>query len=636
VRRPTNPGEPDRRTELLREGVSGRFDVDAAGAVTDLGTPPARPAMAARRAGEIARRALLERLRAACGGPGPTAALLGCLLFNDRSGLDQATIDAFRDSGTAHLLSVSGLHVVLLAAAARRLARFLVPRRARRRLAMPSLLLLLSIYCGLCRFDTPVVRAAVFLAAAEAARSTMRRPSPLDALAAAAALVVSVDPVQVLDPGFQLSFAAVAGLALLTRGLRSALFPALALYRKFPGALSPGRLRFLERFATALSTSLAASAATAPIVAAVFGRLQPAAPVSNLVAVPLAAFLVPLAAALALLGGCAAWLTAPFAAVAVAPLRLAVDVASSLPGATIETGRPPPVTVLVSVALLCVAAWWIRRRPRAGAVCVAVSWLVLAATQLLRGGPATPEIVALDVGHGLCVLARSGRGGDVLFDAGGHVPGIGRRSIVPALRAMGVRRLGCVFLSHQDADHCSALPDLLAGMSVGEVVVSPGFGADPLPGALVAICRVHGVPVTVVARGDAWMRRGVTVRVLSPCLGVAPVSDNESSIVAHVTVGDRGTRLTALIPGDVEGAALRALASDPTAPPARVLLLPHHGRGDAAWQLALARRLGADVLVASTSAAAPTRVAAALITGRDGAVRVRAGETPATFPWREP
>ncbi len=636
VRRPTNPGEADRRTRLLREGVSGTFDVDAAGAVTDLGSTPAGLLITVLRVAEIARRGLLERLREACGGQGPAASLLGCLLLNDRSGLDQGTIDAFRDSGTAHLLSVSGLHVVLLAAAARRLAHLLLPRRARRRIAMPSLLLLLLVYCGLCRFDTPVVRAAVFLAAALAARTSMRRPSPIDALAAAAALVVVVDPVQVLDPGFQLSFAAVAGLALYTRGLRSALFPAVALYRKFPGAVTPARLRWMERLASALSTSIAASAATAPTVAAVFGRLQPAAPIANLVAVPLAGVLVPFAGALALVGGCAAWLTAPLAAVAVLPLRMAVGAASRIPGATLETGRPPAAAIVVSVLLLCVAAWWIQRRAGRGAACVLVSWLVLAATPLAASRPPGPEFVALDVGHGLSVLARSGSGGDVLFDAGGHVPGIGRRTIVPALRAMGVRRLGCVFLSHEDADHCSALPDLLAAMSVGEVVVPAGFGADPLPEALVALCRSRGVPVTVVARGDAWIRRGVTVRVLSPRLGAAAASDNETSIVAHVTVGDGDARLTALVPGDIEGAALRALASDPTTPAARLLLLPHHGRGDVASHVALARRLGADVLVASTPSAAATAVPGALVTGRDGAVRVRPGEDPATFPWRDP
>jgi len=636
VRRPTNPGEPDRRAELAREGVCGELDVPAAGAAVDLGVGPLDLATRVRRIGEIARRGLLARLRDACGGPGPTAALLGCLLLGDRSGLDDATADAFRDSGTAHLLSVSGLHVVLLVAAVRALARRLAPRRTRRALALPSLVTLLVVYCALCRFATPVVRAAVFLAAAETARAAGRRPSPLDTLAAAASLVVAVRPAEVLDPSFQLSFAAVAGLAVFARGFRATLFPSLALYRKFPGAVSPRRLRLYGRFATAMAASLAASVATAPVVAAVFGRVQPAAPLANLAAVPLAAYLVPMSAALAVLGGAAPWLTAPLATAAAWPLRAVVDVASRTPGAVVETGRPTAPLLVLATALLLAAAWAVSTRPRLAVALAGASWLSLGATPFLRGAAHGPEVVALDVGHGLCVLARTGDGGDVLFDAGGHVPGVARRTILPALRDLGVRRIAALFLSHQDADHCNAAVDVLDRMPVGEVVVSPGFGADPLPRAVVAKCRAMGVPVTVVARGDAWVRRGLDVRVLSPRADAPYTTDNAASLVAHATIGTGADALTVVVPGDVEGPPFHALTEDATAPPARVLLLPHHGRGDPDAQTALARRFAAEVLVASTSPAAPMSVPGALVTGIDGAVRVRVDGVPAAFPWPEP
>jgi beta-lactamase superfamily II metal-dependent hydrolase len=174
---------------------------------------------------------------------------------------------------------------------------------------------------------------------------------------------------------------------------------------------------------------------------------------------------------------------------------------------------------------------------------------------------------------------------------------------------------------------------VLRALSVGEVVVPPGFGADPLPAALVAQCRARGVPVTVAARGDVWARAGIAVRIVSPCLGATPPSDNESSLVAHVTLQCDGDEMTALVPGDVEGATLHALSLDATLPRARVLVLPHHGRGDPAVHEALARRAGAEVVIASTSATAPMCVQRAWVTGRDGAVRVRSGEAPASFPW---
>ena len=100
--------------------------------------------------------------------------------------------------------------------------------------------------------------------------------------------------------------------------------------------------------------------------------------------------------------------------------------------------------------------------------------------------------------------------------------------------------------------------------------------------------------------------------------------------MAHVTLDG----LTIALPGDVEGDPLRALVSDATVPPARVLVLPHHGRGDPALHLAFARRLGAEDLVASASASTPMNVPQALVTGIAGAVRLRPGEAPAAFPWR--
>jgi len=633
IRRPTNPGESDRRAELARDGVGGEFDVKCAGGAIDLGVAAMDVATCARRLGEIGRRTLVGRLRDACGGANATSALLGCLLVGDRTGIDDATLDAFRDSGAAHLLVVSGLHAVLLAGAARALARRLVPRGLRRRFGLATLLALLVVYCALCRFSTPVVRAAVFLGVAETARATGRRPSAIDTLCAAAALVVAVQPAAPLDASFQLSFAAVAGLALLARGFRAALFPSLALYRKFPGAISARRLRAYGHLATAIGASLAASTATAPVVAEVFGRVQPIGPLTNLVAVPLAAVLVPMAAALALVGGAMSWLTAPLADVAAWTLRATVGAAARIPGATIDIPRPPSAVLVVSVALLVAAAWFVARRPRAGVALAAASWLSLLATPLVKDGAHGPEVVALDVGHGLCVLARTGDGGDVLFDAGGHVPGVGRRVVLPALRELGVRRLAALFVSHQDADHCSAVLDLLDRMRVGELVVSPGFGADPLPRAVVARCRALHVPVTVVARGDAWMRRGVVIRVLSPRADAPFVTDNEASIVAHVALGDGDASVTVVIPGDLEGAPFRAMESDATAPTAHVLVLPHHGRGDPAEQLALARRFDAAVLVASTSPSAPMHVPGAFVTGVDGAIRVRGDGVPAAFPW---
>jgi competence protein ComEC len=206
--------------------------------------------------------------------------------------------------------------------------------------------------------------------------------------------------------------------------------------------------------------------------------------------------------------------------------------------------------------------------------------------------------------------------------------------IVPALRRSGVRRLAAVFVSHEDSDHCDAVPDVLEAFPVGEVVVPAGFGGAPAAETLFRHCHALRVPVREVGRGDVWERRDVRVRILHPRRDAAGPAGNVGSIVAHVTLADRsGRRLTMLLPGDLEDLPLDALAEDRTLPPADVLVLAHHGRGDPSPHEALARRLGARTLVASTSAKAGTDVRGALVTGRDGALRLRPGKPPQTFPW---
>jgi competence protein ComEC len=243
--------------------------------------------------------------------------------------------------------------------------------------------------------------------------------------------------------------------------------------------------------------------------------------------------------------------------------------------------------------------------------------------------PRGPSLVALDVGHGVAVLLRGGRGGSVLYDAGGRMPGTAERIVVPALRALGVRRLTAVAISHEDSDHSAAVPDLVERMPVGVVLVPAGFGGEPAGRRVLRACARRDVPVVHLARGDAWAVRDVALAALHPAAGASGPAENEGSLVLHATLGGPGERsLTALLPGDVEGTTLDALAADRTLPPAEVLLLPHHGRGDAAPQLRLAALCGARVLIASTPETARTAVPGALLTGREGALLVVPGRAP--------
>ncbi|MCE9634191.1 MAG: ComEC/Rec2 family competence protein [Planctomycetes bacterium] len=630
-RPPSNPGESQSRR-------APEFEIDAATVVReDGGALGAIEGL--RRVAERLRRTTRDRLCDACGGETPTFGVFLCLLTGDRSALPPEVARAFRDSGTAHLLAVSGLHLVLLVGGLAAVARRLVPAFVLRRTGVVAIAATVLLYSAVCRFDTPVVRSAVFLVVGAIGRASRRRTSTLDHLALAATIVIGADPPQVADPGFQLSFAAVAGISLFATRIRDTLFPRLLLLAKFPGAIPARRLRWMRALATSFATTLAAQAATAPIVAAAFGSAQPAGIVANLFAVPIFAVVLPLAAALAMVGGACATLTTRLADFACAVFVGSVDVAAAAPLGHFALGRPPPWATAASVAILVSAAMlrtWRRRD----------LWLLVGAATLpgfaaaIQPRDSAAEVVALDVGHGLAVVLRSPAGGTILYDAGGRSPGVGDRVIVPALRELGVRQIDVLCLSHEDSDHCGAAADVLREVAVGRVVVSAGFGASPLAMSVLDACREAAIPVAAALAGDRISVAGIEAIALHPSAPAASGAENVDSLVLHAVVSDAriagGAGLSVLLTGDLEGPPLTALAARTDLLRADVLVLPHHGRGDGEAQQRLALAIAARVSVASSSDASTVTMPGAWVTGTTGAIRFRAGRTPDVFPWRRP
>jgi competence protein ComEC len=210
-------------------------------------------------------------------------------------------------------------------------------------------------------------------------------------------------------------------------------------------------------------------------------------------------------------------------------------------------------------------------------------------------------------------------------------PHAGRRLIAPALWALGIARIDSIILSHPDADHFNAVPDVLERFPVGEILVTQGFAtaANPAAVALMAAIRSRGVPVRTIAAGARWrLGRDVELEVLHPPNELtAGVKDNARSIV--VAVESAGRRL--LLTGDLEGQGLAMLAASP--PPAvDVLLSPHHGSRTAnpPWLLAWAKPRAIVVSqrrpIAGTRDALEGLAAPVFRTWNRGAVRLRWSE----------
>ncbi len=632
------PGAPDRRARLARKGIEAVAWLDDPAGLVVLargrGLSPAR-AIAARVA---AVRGVLD----AAGPDEPDGrALLGALALGEAAALPRALRRAFDDTGTSHLLAVSGLHLGLVVAACFLLLRWLLSRSE-------TLLLRLDLqrwtalstlpvawgYAALTGASTPTVRAAIVATCVLGGLALGRRGDTPSALALAALILLVDRPDALLDPSFQLSFVAViavvAGTPLLLQAFeRPTLEPRQA------------RRRWLHAPASLLCASLAASLATAPIVAVHFQRAAPLGPLANLVLVPAVAVgLVPLALAVAVL---APWpaLAGPVAELAVTLAGWVAELARGLASVPLGAG-PVPAPTGLEIGLwyaVLVAAWAFGRGARRAAIVAVAAAGLLVADLALSAAFDAPhghlEATFLDVGQGDAAVLRCG-GQTVLVDVGGAPPGApdpGELAVVPALLHARVRRLDLVVLSHLDRDHCGGLAAVLETFPVGEVWTN---GDDGEPGCMAALDRARAAGVPVRAVGSAEPPRPLgrgAMHVLWPPPGQAAGSRNDRSLVLRVEQGGTRLLLTGDIGVEVEAELLRRLG--PRRLEAAVLKVPHHGsRTSSRAELVAAVAAGVAVVsvgrhnrfglpdeeVLARYAAQGTQV---LRTDRDGTVVVR-------------
>ncbi|MEE9279816.1 MAG: DNA internalization-related competence protein ComEC/Rec2, partial [Myxococcota bacterium] len=559
-----NPGGSSRRAYWERRGVhsTGR----ARSPVLRVGDPPA------------SFRARLEQVRRRIGAaldppdrPSRSGALLRALVIGERAGLGDGVRDAFSRAGMSHLLAVSGLHVGWVFAVVRFLGGRLLG-------SLPSLAVLrragsLSTGMGaVCALGyalltgpgIPALRAAAMAFAGTLAIVSGRPATAWSGLALAALVVLALEPAALFGPAFQLSFAAVAG---------------IALWRPERGA-----------WLGLLHCTLAAVLATAPFVAQLGGPLPSAGWLANLIAVPLfGAVLVPLA-----LGtGIALTLLPELGALVLPVARHAAELGVRL----VELLASPDLLALagdrVTFATGLAAAGFGLRLLSFRHLRVALPLLFAAPVAIGVGlasaranSDAPPSLLFLDVGHGDAVLLRSGRGA-WLVDTGPRLTGFdaGRHVVLPALRAEGVHRLDALVLTHPDRDHIGGAESVLRGIRVDEVWMSRVTLEAPAAAGLRRTAARLKIPVRLIASGDAWRAHGLGIRVLWPPRSRFVGSTNRASLVLRISVPGH----CAMLPGDVPREVEILLA--PRLAPCQILKLAHHGSAsstDPVWLKALA------------------------------------------------
>ncbi|HXG55398.1 MAG TPA: ComEC/Rec2 family competence protein [Vicinamibacterales bacterium] len=420
-----------------------------------------------------------------------------------------------------------------------------------------------------------VSAAVIFLAAL----LVDHRGSALNIVAMAGLLGVIVSPVAVLDAGFLLSFGATAGIIL---GVPT--FMPARVRDRAPRGRRLVRAVVLSAWGL-LAATICAEVALAPMSAVLFSRITFAGLILNFAAIPLMALVQAGSMVLVLLGTSASGLADPLAAAVHLSATGLVESARFVDFAPwLARDVPPPAWWLCAAYYVACAAL-LRRRSRAALVSFGLAAVLLVAGhamstrgQVAQAAPGTLRVVVLDVGQGDATVAMLPDGTVLLIDTGGLAGtsfDIGGRVVVPALRALGVRELHALVLTHGDPDHmggAAAVVERFRPSNVWEGVPVPPH--EGLKALIVRAASMHAVWRTV-RPGDVERAGGVEIRVLHP-----PPPDwerqrvrNDDSVVLEIRYRD----VSILLPGDIGRDVERLLARSLQLAPTVVLKAAHHG-----------------------------------------------------------
>ncbi|MGM0564163.1 MAG: DNA internalization-related competence protein ComEC/Rec2 [Pseudomonadota bacterium] len=499
-----------------------------------------------------------------------SAGLAAALVLGIRNGLDRDLRQHFVDTGTAHLLAISGLHVGMVAGlgffaargvlwCAAGLAAVAVARRGRPGLVGLALergftrfrpgdvcwlsgLVTATAYTALAGWTLPTRRALLMYALLVLAVLWRHSASSMHSWALALMVVLFLSPLSLFSASVWLSFGAVAWIVMLSPHL-------------------PGHW---GRWRQAAGLQLFLPLCLWPLVNLWFGQAALLGALANMLLIPLVAFIVlPLSFALSLMAVVspeALALLLPWTDAALAVLSDGMARVADWP---LSNGHRPgmtPFSTLALSALLAVVLVYYRRPATVAVAAMAIAAIILWPSS--RPGHGRYEVSVLDVGQGLSVGVTT-QHHHLVFDLGPQFPsGFNTAEAVvgPWLRQRGVDRIDRLVLSHGDSDHAGAAADFVAAHSIGDVLTGEVGRVD--------------IPARPCERGQQWRRDGVEFRILWP-----PAEPNRSGRGNHHSCVLRidSPQGSALLTGDIEHRAERQLLASVARLRADFLLVPHHG-----------------------------------------------------------
>jgi competence protein ComEC len=531
--------------------------------------------------------------------PSDTATVALALLLGTRTRMAPERYEAFIESGTMHVLAISGLNVAILAMFISLLCRVLNVSRGVTAVAVLSLV---GGYTAITDAGPPVVRAAILVVLSVLGWLSDRPAVAKNLLAATALFVLIWNPRDAFNTGAQLSFLAVA--VILWYSARQSFFVQQATLQSDAVPSNPAVLTEAER-ARELAERLAFNGTrkivselcsrlidatklttfiwvfTSLLIAKEFHLVSPVGLLANIPLLPVAMVALCCGYSMLLIG----FVSPLLASLIAMPLEWSlrgmlwiVDIAARWSCGHRYVPTPPTWWLLGAGLCLATLLLWHRVPLIRHRGCHALlAWSVMGLlVPLWPRAPGPLRVTFLAVGHGLSVLIESPSGQSLLYDAG--TMGTERRAkdiVQQALWHRGLGRLDGLVLSHADRDHINGVPSLLRTIPVARVFVSPQFldWTQPAVRQVLDLAKRCGIPIRLLWQSDQLrFDSEIVCRVLHPTANEFLSPDNANSLVLSLEYAGRRFLLT----GDLErDGLLRLLQTSPQ--PCDVLLAPHHG-----------------------------------------------------------
>jgi competence protein ComEC len=602
---PTNPGEFDLAAYLARRNVYVGASVPSRDAVELQGSARAGLLTSLRRQlTESATQGLMDYIPS----DAQDQAMLQALLLGNRRDIDADTYEAFRKTGLAHIISLSGMHAAILIGVIWCFCKLAgLGRRARALVCMAATVAFLLVVPP----RAPILRAAVVVWVYCLAVFLRRRVNPLNSLSLAAIALLLLWPTQLFEAGWQLSFGAVAGILAFAVRIEHFIHERAGGWLLQADRLGGPMTRWtasLARYAVRLfAAGTAAWLGSAGILLYHFRTITPLAGLwTVMISLPVAAIVtlgflkILVSSLLPTLSLILGLVLSALADVLIWAVRLAarIDFSSTL------IGHVPLVLVLLFYALILWAGFvHLRRRHAKNALSVTMAVVLLASLGVVKWQRTHRDhliLTCLDVGHGQAILAQLPGTANLLFDAGStSTTDVGTRIVLPCLDYLGVSRLHAVVLSHQDIDHVNGVPEVVDRVRVDRVYANDTLLAEAQTGETTRVLLQHlqatGVEVERVP--ETLVRGPAQVRILWPVLRSPPgqpLSDNDRSLVCMIEFA--GARL--LLCSDIEKLAQRQVIGLYPDLKAGVVVVPHHGSVKT-LDPGFLEQLGAGVLLCS-------------------------------------